>query len=125
MAHLLIRKKSKIHGFGIFAEKDIRKGAIFYKILAKSISNKPKPRHAFIGNNRWITDPKILNWINHSCNPNIKLDVSKEKPVLIAKRNIKSGEEITCNYAETETGGSKVPCNCGTKKCLGYFVRIK
>lgn len=125
MENSLIRKRSKIHGFGIFANKDIDKGKIFYEIPLRDISNKPKSKHAFIGINRWVNDPRILNWINHSCNSNTKLDISKERPVLIAKRNIKSGKEITCNYNETEKGGCKVPCNCGTKKCLGYFIRIE
>jgi hypothetical protein len=125
MVNSLIRKKSEIHGFGIFANKKIDKGKIFYEVPLESISNKPKSKHAFIGNNKWVNDPKILNKVNHSCDSNTRLNISKEKPVLIAKKNINIGEEITCNYNETEKGGSKVPCNCRTKKCLGYFIRIE
>ena len=125
MIKTLVRRKSKIHGFGIFANRDIAKGEDFYEIPLSSISKKPRPRHAFIGKNSWVNDPQVLNYINHSCDSNIKLDISKEKPILIAKRDIKKGEEMTCDYNETEKGGNKVACNCGSKKCRGYFIRIE
>jgi uncharacterized protein len=124
MINILIRKESKIHGFGIFAIRDINKGEIFYQIPTNSISNKSKSRYAFIGNDQWVNDPIVLNRVNHSCEPNTKLEIIEGKPVLISKRKIVDGEEITCDYNKTEKGGNKVSCKCRSKKCKGYFIRI-
>jgi hypothetical protein len=123
MQSRLIKRKSDIQGHGIFANQDIKKGQIFYKIPLDKIIHKPKAKCAFIGHNTWICDNKVLNWINHSCNPNITLDI--KKPVLKAIKNIKNGEELTCNYNRTEKGGIKIPCNCKSKNCRGYFLRIE
>jgi hypothetical protein len=124
MAHSLIKRKSKIHGKGIFTIKNIGKGVIFYKVSLNSIFNKPKSKCAFIGKNRWVSDKKVLNFINHSCSSNSILDISN-RPKLIAKRNIKSGEEITVDYNKTEKNGTKVPCKCKSKNCRKYFLRIE
>lgn len=124
MSNFLIKKKSSIHGIGIFTEQDIKKNAVFYEVPMELISNEPKAKWAHIGKNRWVSDEEVLNYINHSCDSNSKLDIS-DLPRLIAKRDIKSGEEITVNYNETEKKGEKVPCNCKTKKCKKYFLRIE
>ncbi|MCD4760052.1 SET domain-containing protein-lysine N-methyltransferase [archaeon] len=124
MSNFLIKKKSSIHGIGIFTEKDITKDTIFYEFPIELISNEPKARWAHIGKNKWVSDENVLNYINHSCDSNSKLDIS-DLPKLIAKRDIKSGEEISVDYNETEKNGKKVPCNCKTKKCRKYFLRIE
>ncbi len=120
----LIKKKSSIHGIGIFTEQDIKKNVVFYEVPMDLISNDPKERWAHIGKNRWVSDEKVLNYINHSCDSNSRLDIS-DLPKLIAQRDIKAGEEITVNYNETEKNGEKVPCNCKCKKCKKYFLRIE
>lgn len=118
-----MKKKSKIHRFGIFTKKKIKKGEVFYKILINKTYKKPKDRCAYIGKNKWIYDNKVLNWINHSCNANTVLHIKRSLPILIAKKNIEAGEEITCDYNLTEIGGTKVKCFCKTKNCGGYFLR--
>lgn len=120
----LIKKKSSIHGIGIFTEQDIKKNVVFYEVPMDLISNDPKERWAHIGKNRWVSDEKVLNYINHSCDSNSRLDIS-DLPKLIAQRDIKAGEEITVNYNETEKNGEKVPCHCKSKKCKKYFLRIE
>lgn len=124
MTDYLIKKKSSIHGIGIFTTKDIARNAVFYEVPMELISNKPKPKWAHIGKNRWVSDEKVLNYVNHSCDSNSRLDIS-DLPKLIAKRDIKADEEITVDYNETEKSGKKVPCNCKTKKCKKYFLRIE
>lgn len=123
MSYFLMKKKSKIHGFGIFTKKDLEKGVVFYKIPLTKIYDKPKDRCAYIGKNKWVSDNKILNWINHSCEANTILKIKGKSPVLITKKDIKAGEEITCNYNLTEINGSRVKCFCKSKSCGGYFLR--
>ena len=121
----LIKQRSKIHGLGIFTIRDIKKDEIFYYAPLRKISHQSRPKYAFIGNDTWISDKKVLNFVNHSCEPDTIFDISDKKPKLIAKRNIHSGEEITVNYNKTELGGNKVACNCKSKKCKKYFLRVE
>ena len=123
MSNFIVKKKSSIHGIGIFTKQYIKKNAVFYEVPTDVISNVSKPNWAHIGKNMWVSDEKILNYINHSCDSNSRLDIS-DLPKLIAKRFIKSGEEITVDYNDTEKNGKKVPCNCKTKNCRKHFLRI-
>jgi hypothetical protein len=124
MINFHIKKKSNVHGIGIFTKQDIKKGAIFYEVPTDVISNVAKPKWAYIGKNRWVSDVKVLDYINHSCDSNTILDIADD-PKLIAKKDIKSGEEITVDYTNTEENGTKIPCTCKTKKCREYFLRIE
>lgn len=112
------KKESKIHGQGIFSNKDIPKSEKFYVIPLKIISNETKPKYARIGS-RYVSD-EVLNWINHSCEPNSRLIVDDE-PYLVSLKNIPKGEEITLNYNETELHNKKIKCNCKSKNCNGFF----
>jgi len=125
MANTLEKRPSKIHGKGIFTTKPIKKGEVLYKVPIDKISSTSKPRYARINKGKWVSDPKVLNYINHSCDPNIKLDISKEQPILVALKDIKPNQEITCEYNKTEIDGKKVKCNCNSSNCRGYFLRVK
>jgi len=124
MDGFFVKKKSGVHGIGIFTKIDIKKNSTFYKIPLIHIFNKPRPKFAYIGNNIWVSDERILNYVNNSCNPNSLLNVMRELK-LIAKRNIKAGEEITIDYNKTEKNGVKVPCTCQSKNCRKYFLKIE
>jgi len=121
----LVMGKSKIHGFGIISERSIKGGEVFYRIAVQDVLDSPKRGCAFIGDGKWVNDTDVLNLVNHSCDSNAVLDISGEQPLLITKRNIMEGEEITVDYNETEKGGVKIPCNCESKDCRGYFLRIE
>ncbi len=121
---LLIKKKSNIHGIGIFAGEFIPKGLKFYIIPLKKIFNIPRSRCAHIGDGKYVCDKKVLNYINHSCNPNSLLDISGVQPSSVALRDIQINEEITCNYNLTEIGGKKIICKCKSNNCKGYFLKI-
>lgn len=126
MENKLVKKKSSIHGKGIFTKTTIKKNTLFYKVPTTQVFNHPKRGCAFIGNNLWLSDKKVLNYLNHSCNPNTILSLSKTKPPsLISRKNIKAGEELTVNYTKTEKGGNKAKCICKSKDCKGYFLRIE
>lgn len=116
---------SRIHGKGIYTTRAIKKSELFYIVPTDKISKIPKKRFAKI-ENYWINDPAILNWINHSCNPNTELVIRKNKsPRLRALRKISPNEEITVDYNKTETGGKKIPCSCKGEECKGYFLRVE
>lgn len=121
--YILVKKKSNIHGFGIFTKNFIPKSLKVYTIPLVKIFNAPKKKCAYIGNNRYVFDEKVLNWVNHSCNPSSVLDTNEKEPCLVSLRDIKVGEEVTCDYSITEIGGIKVKCNCRSTNCKISFLR--
>lgn len=98
----LEKRKSKIHDFGIFTKYKIPKNRKFYKVPLDITYNKPEKRCARIADGKYVYDDKVLNWVNHSCNPNSKLDINRKDPTLIAVKNILPNEEITVDYNQTE-----------------------
>lgn len=119
----LKRKKSRIHGYGIFALIDFQKGDLIYQIPLTKLFKKTAPRLARISEGVFVDDC-ILKWINHSCDPNCFLHTGS-KPKITSLRNIKRGEEITLNYNKTEKHDKKIKCTCGSKRCQGLFFITK
>ena len=105
---------SKVHGIGLFAGEFIPKGTITWKYSSEfdtsypldSIDRmSPSVRERFLDysyvdfkQNKYILCFDDQRFINHSNKPNIKSTPDKD----IALRNIKEGEEMTCNYEDYE-----------------------
>jgi len=121
----LERKRSKIHGYGIFTKRPIYRGETFYYIPLADLSYRNYKRYAYIGNGQYVSDTKVLNWVNHSCNPNVRLDINRPDPVLVALRDIQAGEELVCNYDATEEVGVYRKCTCKERTCKGHFGQDK
>lgn len=59
--------------------------------------------------------------INHSCDPNAGIS---GQIVLLAMRDIAAGEEITFDYAMSDSSAfDEFECSCGTRKCRGQVTR--
>ncbi|HYE21970.1 MAG TPA: SET domain-containing protein-lysine N-methyltransferase, partial [Verrucomicrobiae bacterium] len=54
------------------------------------------------------------DYVNHSCDPTCGV---KDKLKLVAMRDIHPGEEITFDYAMTESSDYSFECNCGRTNC--------
>ena len=64
-----------------------------------------------------ILAPEFLQYINHSCDPNIFFDTSKME--LSCLRDISAGSELTFFYPSTEFAmESPFNCFCGSNHCL-------
>ena len=64
-------------------------------------------------------EPDAGYFMNHSCDPTA---VAFGK-LYIAFRDIEPGEEITYDYATTETQFDRIPeCKCGTARCRGSIT---
>ena len=106
----VVIKKSNIHGMGIFADKDFKKGDVVLhwdtsQILTeeefKNMSEDEK-RYVTFCNDKYVKMQSPECYMNFSCVAN-----TKEKDFCdIAIRDIKKGEEIT-------TQGEIKECNCG------------
>lgn len=61
-----------------------------------------------------------FGYANHSCAPNAFIRIFRGHVQYYALRDIEPGEEITCNYGETQHNGT-LPCQCGSDRCRGYL----
>ena len=133
-------KKSNIdrNGKGLYATKDIKEGTkiIDYvgKIITKKKSDKSekfdnsKPIYLFDLNNKYDLDGDV-SWntarlINHSCLNNCEYEGKGLKLWVVAIKDIKKGEELTCDYGFSfDSDYKQFPCSCGSTNCVGYIVR--
>ena len=133
-------KKSNIdkNGRGLYAIKDIKKGAQIIDYVGKIITKKQtevsdkfdnaKPIYLFDLNNKYDLDGDV-SWntarlINHSCSNNCDYDGKGLKLWVTAIKNIKKDEELTCDYGFSyDTDYKQFPCKCGSINCVGFIVR--
>ena len=124
--------KSKLHGKGLFASKDIKKGEIIFNIKGKKVNFLINDKKAAkiagfnwigIGRNSWIDPIDLGLYFNHSCDPNSAI---AGKVQVIAIRDIKKGEEVTSDYSLTETDIFwHIKCTCGSKNCRKVINSIQ
>jgi uncharacterized protein len=124
--------KSKIHGKGLYALKQIpakRKiGSLAgYVISKKAAREKAKHNETISIVELWngkaldaSTDSNELRCINHSCQPNTYMRTFGNHVEFYALRLIRAGEELTCNYGATHHDGTK-KCKCGAPGCKGFI----
>ena len=64
--------------------------------------------------------------INHSCSNNCDYNGTGLKLWVIAIKDIKKGEELTCDYGfGYDKNYKQFRCKCGSKNCCGYIVRAE
>lgn len=120
----IARRRSKIHGNGVFATATIRKGEQIVEYKGKlrthddvdaAYEGEFNTGHTFlfILNKHWVVDANIqgniARWINTGCEPNAvafihsenkkKPDPKKDRVIIEALRSIKPGEEIIYDYS--------------------------
>ncbi|MBX9883814.1 MAG: SET domain-containing protein-lysine N-methyltransferase [Novosphingobium sp.] len=65
--------------------------------------------------------PEHLQYINHSCDPNVFFDTMRME--IVALRAIAAGEEVRFFYPSTEwTMDRAFDCRCGSSACKGRIV---
>lgn len=120
----LIIKDSEIHGKGIFALRNFKKGEIINKWDTSNIFNKDnivtlsdeERKHiSYIGGGNFILLNSPERYVNHSCNPNAYVKDCCE----VAIKDINNGEEITSDYSLEGVNGWEFECNCGSNNCRG------
>ena len=121
---------SRITGKGLFAAQDINKGTRIIQYLGQKISKAETTERFSQGNqyliefnHRYNIDGKTLKnkarYINHSCEPNCEVLITKRTIWIVAKRDITEDEELSCNYGFT---AKQYHCQCGARNCCGYIL---
>ena len=121
------RRRSKLHGWGVFASESINKNTFVIEYTGELISNNVSDARedtylnegciwVFRVNRAWSRDAHVggnnARFINHSCAPNCYSWVDgKQKRIWIrAAKHIGAGDELTYDY---NTEGDKIiPCRC-------------
>ena len=121
--------RSKIHRWGVYAGEFIPKGRKVIEYTGEKCSRLETRRrtsgplnYMFMLNSYWAVDGSVggsgAEYINHSCEPNIRVSIVRGHILYIAKRDIRPGEELTVDY-NFEKHVEKVPCACGAIRCRG------
>ena len=121
----IIRKRSTLHGFGVFALEAIAKNTriIDYagELVRNDASEAREERYLADGciwvfrvNRTWSRDAasggNIARFINHACRPNCWFDIVGTTIWIRASKSIRAGEELTYDYATV--GERTIPCRC-------------
>lgn len=125
-------RRSAIDGKGIFARATIRARRKFGELDGERISLREARRRAALRRRIAIVElPKggaidasvggnEFRYINHSCTPNAYMRIFGSRVEFYALRTIRPGEEVTCNYGETQHNGT-LACRCGGDRCRKYL----
>ena len=96
-------------------------GDIIRPFTAGSIQQTASYLTVQTGINKHITlQPEFLQYINHSCDPNVFFDTTAMN--LVALKAIQQGDEFTFFYPSTEWDMAQpFECHCGSRQCLKYI----
>ncbi len=154
MPDLIERRRSRIHGNGVFAVAPIAAGTLVCRYAGKRISHDEANErygdsldsgHTFLFtlNEDFIVDANqggnIARWINHSCAPNCESeivehpsgDARRDRIEIRALREIAPGEELAYDYGirlevpHTARLKKLWACHCGARECSGTMLKPK
>jgi SET domain-containing protein len=122
----IIRRRSTVHGHGVFAAQTITKNTRIVDYAGKLVRNNKacearEERYlkkgciwVFRVNRAWSRDAglggNIARFINHSCRPNCWFEVADKTIWIRASRTIRPGEELTYDYSTV--GDRTIQCRC-------------
>lgn len=122
-------RPSAIHRWGVFADESIPAGRKVIEYTGERISRREAGRRAagslsylFALNESWWVDGAVggsgAEYINHSCDPNLRAQPARGHVLYVSKRRIEAGEELTVDY-QFLPDDRKIACQCGASNCRG------
>ena len=139
-------KKSKIHGAGVFATKNIPKNTRIIQYVGEKVLRAEGDRRSekrlkqylnseddgsvyiFELNSKYDIDgsPNYnkARYINHSCRPNCEVNIDNNEIWITSIKGIKAHEELSYDYGfEFDKNDYKDHiCKCDQKNCIGYIM---
>ena len=122
----IVRRRSAVHGHGVFAAETITKNTRIVEYAGELIRNGAgcearEERYwkrgciwVFRINRAWSRDAavggNIARFINHACKPNCWIEIVDQTIWIRASRTIPAGEELTYDYSTV--GERTIPCLC-------------
>jgi uncharacterized protein len=140
----IIKKKSGVHGWGIFAKINILQGTRIIEYVGERITKAEAERrgpklieyakkhkqtgavYIFVLNKKYDIDGHVdyntAKYINHSCAPNCEVDIIRGHIWIIALRDIQKNEEMFYNYGYDLETYDEHPCLCRSACCQGFIT---
>jgi hypothetical protein len=117
-----VRQKNSNGQNALFAVCAFKAGEIISNFSAGTISSVPTYLTVQIGVEKHITlQPSFLQYINHSCNPNVFFNTTTLQ--LIALKDLNVGDEIVFFYPSTEWEMTQpFNCYCDSQHCIGTIA---
>lgn len=102
----------------LFADQSFQAGNMLCTFSERGIFSQPARLTLQTGINQHILlAPEFLQYVNHSCSPNIFFDTTTKQ--VLALKNIQAGEELVFFYPSTEWDMAEpFICHCGASNCL-------
>ena len=145
MKQLWFKKKSHVHGSGLFAVQNIKKGSKIIEYIGDKVTKKEGDKRAdkqikqykknknngmvyiFELNKLYDIDGSVSHnhakLINHSCNPNCEVEIINNEIWISAIKNINKNTELSFNYGYSyDTDYVDHVCKCGSSNCVGYIL---
>lgn len=122
---LVIRRSHPGLGKGLFADREIARGAFVAEYTGTRIptayADILKTRYLFELDDTWTIDgsspANVARYINHSCEPNCEADIRDGRVYISAVRDVRAGEEITIDYGDEYFDEFIRPVGCKCSKC--------
>jgi uncharacterized protein len=140
-------RQSPIHGRGVFARRDLKKGekVMEYKgqiidwaeALRRHPHDPSQPHHTFYFHldDEHVIDGRVqgndARWINHSCAPNCEAEQDGKRVFIHTLKKIAEGEELFYDYGlvldepYTKQLKKDFACYCGSQQCRGTLLAPK
>jgi hypothetical protein len=116
-----VRQSSSNQQNALFALQSFQPGEVIADFFAGTIASEPTYLTVQVDVGKHITlQPEFLQYINHSCEPNVFFNTSTMQ--LVALKHIQQEEEMTFFYPSTEWDMTQpFNCYCGHANCLGQI----
>jgi uncharacterized protein len=140
-------RHSRVHGYGVFALRRIRKGTTIIEYLGDRVSHEladerykdknPKDNHTFL----FTVDAKTVidagvdgneaRFVNHGCDPNCQSTAANKRIFIEAIRTIRAGEELVYDYQIQRDADDPADvdvifaCRCGALNCRGSMLEAR
>lgn len=130
----IIRRRSTLHGFGVFAAQTITKNTRIIDYAGELIRNgkachrreakylKQGCLWVFRVNRAWSRDAavggNVARFINHSCTPNCWIEIADTTIWVRASRTIRPGKELLYDYSTVGDHTIQCVCRPGCKTML-------
>jgi uncharacterized protein len=124
--------QSGIQGKGLFADTPVRAREKLGEFTGERISTREAAKRARGAKRIAIVDVTEreaidgsvrggpFQFLNHSCEANVFIRIAYGRIEFYALRNIKPGEELTCDYGLSYHEG-RLACQCGAVTCKRFI----
>jgi hypothetical protein len=114
-----VRQRLHNNQNALHALRSFQPGEVIAEFSAGTIAAEPTYLTVQVGIGKHITlQPEFLQYINHSCSPNVFFDTTTLQ--VVALKQIQEQEEFTFFYPSTEWEMIQTfKCYCGSPACIG------